>query len=874
MDEYLDQVPVHDVKMSPSEPHPDYIPLVTDLQSHPPITSKDQLRNMYPECFNGIGKFKNYEYHITLVDNAKPVIHPARKVALSLQPKLKKELESLVEQGIITPVEGPTDWVNSLVVREKPDGRLRICLDPKDLNRAIKREHHPIPSIDDILPRLVGATKFTKLDSTQAFLNVPLDYESSLLTTFNTPWGRLRFLRMPFGLKMSQDIFQRKIDQAFKNCMGAVGIADDIQVFGNDQNHDLHLHKAMERTRKAGIKLNYNKCTVSSKNCSFFGNIYTPQGVTPDPKKVQAIKQMQAPSMKQELQSFIGMVNYLSQFIPSMSELTTPLRKLLKRDILFQWTESHEEAFRKLKDSISSDVCLQYFDPAKPVRLQVDASKVGLGAVLIQNDPIGKGKPIAFVSKSLTPVETRYANIEHEMLAVVFGCMKFHHYLYGRRFICESDHKPLEDIHLKHLSDAPPRLQRLLLKIQPYDFSIKYIPGKDIPMADALSRVSPYEKVKIKGLDVTIHELTPQLTRVQVQTIQKATQEDSTLQLLIQQILKGWPDHCRKLPEILKPYWQYREDLAIEHSCITWKGRFFIPLSLRDTCLKALHNGHPGVSKMILRAQSSMYCPSITKHIAEYVHKCAPCQTISNSQQKEPAIPIEVPSRSWKLLGMDLFMHKSNWYLIVADYYSKYPYVMKMSATSSKNVISALSFCFSVLGTPEEIICDNTTYFTSRECKEFAEIWGFAITTSSPHYPKGHGFIKRQVQTIEKLFTRYDQDGINYQLALQELRATPIDCNLQSPAELLFGRQLKTTLLVIIKPPANSEAVRASLQSRQDYSRYDAHAKEKSSLLPTQLIWVEDSTTKGKWHPGVVKSQTETPHSYIVETQQGEYRRN
>ena len=234
-------------------------------------------------------------------------------------------------------------------------------------------------------------------------------------------------------------------------------------------------------------------------------------------------------------------------------------------------------------------------------------------------------------------------------------------------------------------------------------------------------------------------------------------------------MLKGWPDHCRKLPEIRKPYWQYREDLAIEHSCITWKGRFFIPLSLRDTCLKALHNGHPGVTKMILRAQSSMYWPSITKHIAEYVHKCAPCQTISNSQQKGPAIPIEVPSRPWKLLGMDLFMHKSNWYLIVADYYSKYPYVMKMSSTSSKNVVSALSFCFSVLGTPEEIICDNATYFTSRECKEFAEIWGFTITTSSPHYPKGHGFIERQVQTIEKLFTRCDQDGTNYQLALQEL---------------------------------------------------------------------------------------------------------
>ena len=152
---------------------------------------------MYPECFNGIGKFKDYKYHISIEENAKPVVHPARKVALALQPKLKKELESLVKQGIITPVEGPTDWVNSLDVREKPGGRLRICLDRKDLNRVIKWEYHPVPSTEDILPKLKGATKFTKHDAQQAFLNVPQDEESSYLTTFNTPWGSFRFLRMP-----------------------------------------------------------------------------------------------------------------------------------------------------------------------------------------------------------------------------------------------------------------------------------------------------------------------------------------------------------------------------------------------------------------------------------------------------------------------------------------------------------------------------------------------------------------------------------------------------------------------------------------------------------------------------------------------------
>ena len=152
------------------------------------------------------------------------------------------------------------------------------------------------------------------------------------------------------------------------------------------------------------------------------------------------------------------MKNYLSQFVPSMSDITTPLRKLLKRDVLFQWTNSFDEAFQKLKNRISSDMCLQYFDTTKPVTLQVDASKVSPGAVLIQNDSQGRDKPVAFASRSLTPAETRCANIECKMLAVVFGCIKFHHYICSRKFICESDCKPLKDIHLKHFSDAPPRL--------------------------------------------------------------------------------------------------------------------------------------------------------------------------------------------------------------------------------------------------------------------------------------------------------------------------------------------------------------------------------------------------------------------------------
>ena len=180
---------------------------------------------------------------------------------------------------------------------------------------------------------------------------------------------------------------------------------------------------------------------------------------------------MEAPSTKQDLQSFLGMVNYLSSYIHHMSDLISNLRNLLK-DSLFQWTETHEAKLQMLRKAISKDVNLQYFDPKKPVVLQVDASQVGLGAALLQDS-----KVIAYASKSLTSAETRYANIEHDILAEMFGCRKFHHYLYGRSFVCKSDHQPLENLYLKHLSDAPPRLQRLLLKLWPYDITIKCLQG-------------------------------------------------------------------------------------------------------------------------------------------------------------------------------------------------------------------------------------------------------------------------------------------------------------------------------------------------------------------------------------------------------------
>ena len=223
-------------------------------------------------------------------------------------------------QDIIAKVTQPTDWVNSLVIREKENGRLRLCLDPKHLNKATKREHHPIPTLEEITPKLAGAKLFSKLDARNGYWNVKLDEES-----FNTPFGRYRFLGMPFGLRMTQDIFEFKIDETYRDCQGAIAIADDVTVYGkSDKEHDVHLHETMERTRKAGIKLDDENCVIKTKECNFFGMLYTPDGVAPSPDKVRAIENVEPPKDKKELHTFLGMATYMSSFIPNLADHTAP----------------------------------------------------------------------------------------------------------------------------------------------------------------------------------------------------------------------------------------------------------------------------------------------------------------------------------------------------------------------------------------------------------------------------------------------------------------------------------------------------------------------------------------------------------------------
>ena len=650
----------------------------------------------------------------------------------------------MVELDVIRPVDEPTDWVSSITYVIKEDGSLRICLDPRDINKALRRGQHHTPTIEELAHKFTGATIFSKLDAKSGYWAVPLDPESQILTTFNSPFGRYCFKRLPFGLKTSQDVFQHAMDEILQNLPGVVSIADDITVFGRtEKEHDENIIKLIERAQETGLVFNPSKCKFKASEVTFFGNIYSKHGVTPDPKKVEAIVKLKEPTNKQELQTFLGMITYLAAYIPRLSDYTHNLRQLLWKDADFQWHTEHQEAFQNLKDLISSANALQYFDPTKPTIVQVDASLNALGAALVQDN-----KVIAYAAKSLTDAETRYANNERELLACVFGAERFHTYVYGAPFIIESDHQPLEMITKKSLSAAPARLQRMLLRLQRYDYSIRYRPGKEMVLADGLSRMPT--SVESPEIPLNIQVCFVQFSNKKIREIKEATQQDTTLHRLMEYIFHGFPEKQRDLHKDLKPYWSFRDELSLENGMILKGEQIIIPAILHQEYLNAIHTGHQGITRCQQRAKSAIYWPGINEQIINMVNRCELCQKYQASQHKEQLenVVSEVPNIPWNTISTDLFSLDGKNYLIIADCYTKYPIVEELTAISSRSIAEKTLKIFSMFGIPNTVISDNGPQFTGKAYQELMRKHGIAHITSSPHHPQSHGFIERIIIII------------------------------------------------------------------------------------------------------------------------------
>jgi transposase InsO family protein len=846
----------------------------------------------FSDVFSGIGKIPG-DYTLSIDPNAPPVALNARPIPAALREATKNKLDELEKQDIIrkVPVGEPTPWCSALHVvpkRRKSDNQMvdvRITVDPRDLNKALKREFHPITSIEDVTTRTDGSKYFTCLDANQGYFQIGLDKESQKLTTFITPFGRYQYKRLPMGITSAPEIYQRAMSDMFQDLEGVEIIMDDILVHGDTrEKHDQRLEKVLQRCRERNLKLNPQKTKLRQEEVVYIGHKLTKDGVKIDDQKVKAVLEMPEPTSIANVQTLLGMVTYICKFLPNLSTVTEPLRNLIKESntegFEFYFSEEHRKAVIQLKEMMTNAPVLRYYSQTEPITISGDASQAGLGVVLLQG-----GRPVAYGSKALTDTEKNYSQIEKELLAILFGLKKFHTYVYGRNDITvETDHLPLVRILDKPLHDVPLRLQKMRMALQHYSFKIVGKSGKDVPVADALSRAYLPSTDSRLLQDVNLCVFAVEVRSMNVFTpqrqdeLRRETQMDKELGMLKKQIKDGWPVTRQQVPPEIRPYWDSRDGLGVIEEIIFKGDRVVIPKTMRQRVLEIVHEGHLGIVMSKQLARDSIYWPGMNSQIEDIVSKCSECQEQRRVQEKQPMIPSEIPENPWQIVAADLLYCENANFLVVIDYFSDFIEVEELPLnTHSLTVIEKLAKMFAVHGRPVKLMTDNGPQFRSHQFVKFTTAWGINHITTSPYHHQANGKVERAIQTVRHLLERSKGNRTNFYCGLLQLHNTPNP--MYSPAQKLMSRRTLTKLPIsekLLQPKVvEKEEVRENIRNKQQKSAkyFNRHTRDLEPLRQEDTVRVR---IQNKWKPArLIPSQPKEPRSYNLETEHGSiWRRN
>ena len=477
----------------------------------------------------GLGTFAGGKVTLHIDPQVKPKFFKARTLPFSLKDKVEEELNRLESLGIITPVKH-SKWAAPVVPVLKQNGTIRLCGDYRvTINQASRDDTYPLPKVEELFTAMSNGKVYTKLDMSQAYLQLPLDDNSKELVTINTHKGLFQYNRLPFGVSSAPAVFQRYMESLFQGCKGVAIYLDDILVTGSTvEDHLANLDKVLSILATAGLKLNKAKCAFLLPKVEYLGHLIDGNGIHPTKEKVKAIQEAPQPRN----------VN--------LSTKLAPLYQLLKRGVKWQWNKPHAEAFAVATNALQDDTLLVHYDRNRQLVLACDASPYGLGAVLSHIMDDGRKRPIAYASRTLTSAEKNYSQLEKEALGVVFGVQKFHNYLYGREFIIESDHRPLSFIFSGQKaisSTASSRIIRWTLTLSAYNFTIHHKPGRSLGNADALSCLPQPVTTDKDCLPGDLVHLLNHLsaTTTSASTIRRMTDTDTILSQVRNFVLQGWP---------------------------------------------------------------------------------------------------------------------------------------------------------------------------------------------------------------------------------------------------------------------------------------------------------------------------------------------
>ena len=799
----------------------------------------------------------------------------ARKVPINFEATSDREVEALVQAGVMAPYDKPSAWISPAAFIVKPDGKsLRLIVDLRGLNRYIERPVHPFPTVKEVTSRIPSGTKYyAKFDAVKGYFQIPIDEESQPYTCFILPQGRFIFLRAPMGLNCANDWYTRRSDLALAGIPGVHKIVDDILVYAQTEE------EFYDRIRQVFSRCRDNHITLSKKKIEFgpsvhfAGFLVDTEGVKTDPEKLRAVSDFPIPSDITGIRSFLGLANQMSDFMPDLAQVTKPMRELLKKNVAFSWGPDQQSSFQKTKDILLASAKLAHYDQKRESCLLSDASRLnGLGFALLQFDEQKKPQLIQCGSRSLSSAEKGYATIELELLSIVYAILKCKHFLLGSYFKVVTDHAPLKPIlgtndNFKPLDQLDnPRIQRLIAKISGFSFYCEWIAGKRHLIADALSRFpvfDPFEDEEFSNVVRICRTITRAQSEPLLDDIRSAAIADEEYRkqftaistfTRFHSIPKGHPGRE------LKHVWgrlSLVDDLIVVDAV-----RIFVPRAERQNVLKAIHVQHCGYAKTYALARQLYYWPSLKNDLQHIVDICLPCQRIRQSRQAEKHIGT-TSSRPWEKVSSDLFHYAGRDFAIVVDYWSGYPFVLKLTKLNTATLTSRLFELFCAQGFPVRLRHDDGPQFRS-EFKDWCKKFNINEELSSAYHSASNGHAEAGVKQMKYLLEKYNGNWDHFLLALLEWRNTSRATDGKSPAQMFFGARQRT--LVPCLPSAYD---RISDPDSPRPTRKSKITKEFESFEVGDFAWLQHPRS-GRWDTMVeIVESRPLERSYIVRTEDG-----
>ncbi|XP_063390024.1 uncharacterized protein K02A2.6-like [Cydia fagiglandana] len=818
-----------------------------------------QTINRHESLFDGtLGRYNGPPVRLSVREGAEPIFCRARPLPYAMRARVDAELDAMLRAGVIEPVDR-SDWATPLVIASKADGDIRICADYKvTLNRVLQVDRYPVPKLDDLFSGLSNNKYFTKLDLSQAYNQLVLDEDSRAYTVINTHRGLFKYNRLVFGLASSPGIFQKFMVNLLRDIPDVVVFFDDILIKSRDlDSHVKAIKQVFTILQASGLKLKKKKCDFLSRQVEYLGFIVDENGVRVNPDKIKPIVNMPHPTNTTELKSFLGMVNFYGKFVKNLSGYLGPLYELLKKGRHFTWGKIQNDAFEYVKKLLCSTEVLAHYDMTRTTVVTCDASARGLGAILAQRLPGGEERVVAYASRALTEHEKHYSQIHKEALSIIYAVDKFHQYLYGRKFILRTDHKPLVSIFGPNTGvpvTAASRLQRWAIKLSAYDFIIEYV-RTDKNTADVLSRLIKTHREETVAEEGELPEQTylhfaTESLLLDYKVLKRETSKDPILSRVLAYLSDGWPSDI-EINE-LKPYFNRRDELYCELGCILWGRRVVIPASCRERVIRELHEAHMGIVKTKALARSYVWWPGVDEAVEARCRACAVCASVADAPAGHVPCAWPWPDRPWARLHIDFMSITGLTYMITVDACSKWIEAAKMKTTTAQSVVAVLRDMWARFGLPKQLVSDNGPPFTSSEFEEFLKRNGIEHIFSSPYHPASNGAAENAVKICKRVIKKAQKQKVDVDVALNRFlltyRNTEHYTTGESPAKILQGRNLRMRLDQM-KP---ERAARVGEHQAQAESRARGLRRQ---LSPGDPVWYRDYRSNDKWLAGQVSEK-------------------